>query len=277
MTLERLLSWVRLWIIILLVGFALLITGLRFAANLATGYRDELQQTLSQSLGVRLEFQTITARMSQLDPEVQVQDLLFFDESPQQADALIRSLSVRVDLLRSIVEQRLVIRSLTISGLELILKQLPSGQWTFAEKLLEPAERSMLNFARIEELALTNFAIRLEQSQQDWLVTAMNPSGLFLGLQGGQRVAKGTLNLMLDQGLAGQSFELQNLRFSATFDDAPGRFLSSNFTAYAELNGLPSTLISKDIPVIRRPRRSVCIRVGEKPGGYRIVQRKTNC
>ena len=47
----------------------------------------------------------------------------------------------------------------------------------FAEKLLEPAERSVLNFARIEELALTNFAIRLEQSQQDWLVTAMNPSG----------------------------------------------------------------------------------------------------
>ena len=184
MTLERLLSWVRLWIIILLVGFALLITGLRFAANLATGYRDELQQTLSQSLGVRLEFQAITARMSQLDPEVQVQDLLFFDESPQEADALIRSLSVRVDLLRSIVEQRLVIRSLTISGLELILKQLPSGQWTFAEKLLEPAERSVLNFARIEELALTNFAIRLEQSQQDWLVTAMNPSGLFLGVAG---------------------------------------------------------------------------------------------
>ena len=250
MTLERLLSWVRLWIIILLVGFALLITGLRFAANLATGYRDELQQTLSQSVGVRLEFQAITARMSQLDPEVQVQDLLFFDESPQEVDALIRSLSVRVDLLRSILEQRLVIRSLTISGLELILKQLPSGQWTFAEKLLEPAERSVLNFARIEELALTNFAIRLEQSQQDWLVTAMNPSGLFLGLQGGQRVAKGTLNLMLDQGRAGQSFELQNLRFSATFDDEPGRFLSSNFTAYAELNGLPSTLISKDIPVV---------------------------
>ena len=50
MTLERLLSWVRLWIIVLLVGFALLITGLRFAANLATGYRDELQQTLSQSI-----------------------------------------------------------------------------------------------------------------------------------------------------------------------------------------------------------------------------------
>ena len=45
--------------------------------------------------------------MSQLDPQVQVQDLLFFDESPQQADALIRSLSVRVDLLRSLVEQRL--------------------------------------------------------------------------------------------------------------------------------------------------------------------------
>ena len=102
MTLERLLSWVRLWIIILLVGFALLITGLRFAANLATGYRDELQQTLSQSVGVRLEFQAITARMSQLDPEVQVQDLLFFDESPQEVDALIRSLSVRVDLLRFI-------------------------------------------------------------------------------------------------------------------------------------------------------------------------------
>ena len=73
-----------------------------------------------QSLGVRLEFQAITARMSQLDPEVQVQDLLFFDESPEEADALIRSLSVRVDLVRSLVEQRLVIRSLTISGLELI-------------------------------------------------------------------------------------------------------------------------------------------------------------
>ena len=146
MTLERLLSWVRLWIIVLLVGFALLITGLRFAANLATGYRDELQQTLSRSLGVHLEFQTITARMSQLDPEVQVQELLLFDESPEQADALIRSLSVRVDLFRSIVEQRLVIRSLTISGLELILKQLQSGQWTFAEKLLEPAERSVLRF-----------------------------------------------------------------------------------------------------------------------------------
>ena len=250
MTFDRLLSWVRLWIIILLVGFALLITGLRFAANLATGYRDELQRTLSEAVGIGLEFQTITARMSQLDPEVKVQNLRLFDEKPEQADALIRSLSVRVDLPRSIAEQRLVIRSLTISGLELILKQMPNGRWTFAKTPLQPAERSVLNFARIEELALTNFAIRLEQSQQDWLITAMNPSGLFLGIKKGQRVAKGTLNLMLDQGHAGQSFELQNLRFSASFDDEPGRFLSSNFTAYAELSGLPSTLLPMEFPWI---------------------------
>ena len=216
MTFDRLLSWVRLWIIMLLVGSALLITGLRFAANLVTGYRDELQQTLSEALGIHLQFQTITARMSQLDPEVKVQELLLFDKSPEQADALIRSMSVRVDLLRSLLEQRLVVRSLTISGLELILKQTPSGQWAFARRLLEPAERSLLNFARIEELALTNFAIRLEQTKQDWLITAMNPSGLFLGRQEGRRVAKGTLNLMLDHGYAGQPFELQNLRFSAS-------------------------------------------------------------
>ena len=161
MTFDRLLSWVRLWIIVLLVGFALLITGLRFAANLVSGYRDQLQRTLSEAVGIHLEFQTITARMSQLDPEVKVQELLLFDESPEQADALVRSMSVRVDLFRSIMEQRLVVRSLTISGLELILKQMQSGHWTFASRLLEPAERSLLDFARIEELALTNFAIQI--------------------------------------------------------------------------------------------------------------------
>ena len=250
MTFDRLLSWVRLWIIVLLVGFALLITGLRFAANLVSGYRDQLQRTLSEAVGIHLEFQTITARMSQLDPEVKVQELLLFDESPEQADALVRSMSVRVDLFRSILEQRLVVRSLNISGLELILKQMQSGHWTFANRLLEPAERSLLDFARIEELALTNFAIRLEQTKQDWLVTAVNPSGLFLGRQEGHRVAKGTLNLMLDQGYAGQSFELQNLRFSASFDDEPGRFLSSDFTAYVELNGLPSSLFEARFPLI---------------------------
>ena len=71
---------------------------------------------------------------------------------------------------------------------------------------------------------------------------------------------------------AGQSLELQNLRFSASFDDAPGRFLSSNF-CLRELNGLPSTLISEDILVIGG-LDDLSASVWVKSRGYRIFKGK---
>ena len=97
-----------------------------------------------EAVGSHLEFQTITARMSQLDPEVKVQELLLFDESPEQADASV--VSVRVDLFRSILEQRLVVRSLTISGLELILSRCKVGIGPL-RAIARAAERSLLDFA----------------------------------------------------------------------------------------------------------------------------------
>ena len=245
---SRLFGWIRVGLIVALLGFALFITSLRFAANLATEYRDELQQSLSETLGFRLQFQSISARLNLLDPEIQVEDVLLFGITPQSADARIRSLSIRVDLFRSMIEQRLAVRSLTISGLEMVLKQQSDGRWLFAGRPLEAGEKSLINFGRVEQLALTDFAIRLIQGDQDWLVSAMNPSGLFLTQTGPRRVAKGTLDLMLDQSGAERPFQLQNLRFSAVFDDQPGRFLSSNFSAYAEVGDLPSNLVSAQLP-----------------------------
>ncbi|MGA0169271.1 MAG: DUF3971 domain-containing protein, partial [Pseudomonadales bacterium] len=245
---SRFFGWIRVGLIVALLGFALFITSLRFAANLATEYRDELQQSLSETLGFRLQFQSISARLNLLDPEIQVEDVLLFGITPQSADARIRSLSIRVDLFRSMIEQRLAVRSLTISGLEMVLKQQSDGRWLFAGRPLEAGEKSLINFGRVEQLALTDFAIRLIQGDQDWLVSAMNPSGLFLTQTGPRRVAKGTLDLMLDQSGAERPFQLQNLRFSAVFDDQPGRFLSSNFSAYAEVGDLPSNLVSAQLP-----------------------------
>ena len=247
---SRFFGWIRVGLIVALLGFALFITSLRFAANLATEYRDELQQSLSETLGFRLQFQSISARLNLLDPEIQVEDVLLFGITPQSADARIRSLSIRVDLFRSMIEQRLAVRSLTISGLEMVLKQQSDGRWLFAGRPLEAGEKSLINFGRVEQLALTDFAIRLIQGDQDWLVSAMNPSGLFLTQTGPRRVAKGTLDLMLDQSGAERPFQLQNLRFSAVFDDQPGRFLSSNFSAYAEVGGLPSNLVSAQLPAL---------------------------
>ena len=245
---SRFFGWIRVGLIVALLGFALFITSLRFAANLATEYRDELQQSLSETLGFRLQFQSISARLNLLDPEIQVEDVLLFGITPQSADARIRSLSIRVDLFRSMIEQRLAVRSLTISGLEVVLKRQSDGRWLFAGRPLEAGEKSLINFGRVEQLALTDFAIRLIQGDQDWLVSAMNPSGLFLTQTGPRRVAKGTLDLMLDQSGAERPFQLQNLRFSAVFDDQPGRFLSSNFSAYAEVGDLPSNLVSAQLP-----------------------------
>ena len=247
---SRFFGWIRVGLIVALLGFALFITSLRFAANLATEYRDELQQSLSETLGFRLQFQSISARLNLLDPEIQVEDVLLFGITPQSADARIRSLSIRVGLFRSMIEQRLAVRSLTISGLEMVLKQQSDGRWLFAGRPLEAGEKSLINFGRVEQLALTDFAIRLIQGDQDWLVSAMNPSGLFLTQTGPRRVAKGTLDLMLDQSGAERPFQLQNLRFSAVFDDQPGRFLSSNFSAYAEVGGLPSNLVSAQLPAL---------------------------
>jgi len=247
-SMSRFFGWIRIGLIVALLGFALFITSLRFAANLATEYREELQQSLSETLGVSLQFQSISARLRLLDPEIQIEDVLLFDIAPQSADARIRSLSIRIDLFRSMIEQRLAVRSLTISGLEMVLKHQSDGRWFFAGRPLEAREKSLINFGRVEQLALTDFAIRLIQGDQEWLVSAMNPSGLFLTQTGPRRVAKGTLDLILDQSGTERPFQLQNLRFSAVFDDEPGRFLSSNFSAYAEVGDLPSNLVSAELP-----------------------------
>ena len=133
---SRIFGWIRIGLIVALVGFALFVTILRFAANVATEYRTELQRSLSETLGVQFQFQSISAHLRLLDPEVEVEDVLLFGASPLNADALIRSLSIRIDLFRSMIERRLAVRSLTLSGLELVLKQQPDGQWYFGSKPL---------------------------------------------------------------------------------------------------------------------------------------------
>ncbi len=143
-----------------LVVVALLISAARLALPFAEGYRNVLENTLSQRLGSRVSLGTLTVRLAGWEPRLILGQVLLSDPRTGADVLSLKAMELDLDVLNSLRMASPQLRRLTLVGAHLRLERSREGRWH-----LVGAEALKRDHPRALELFLGQGRLNLTESE----------------------------------------------------------------------------------------------------------------
>lgn len=121
-------KWFYLLIATVLICLAVLVQSGRSFSHLVGDYQQTIASYLSHKLNAHVSFGRLSAEWDGLKPSLQVRDLLIKNQAQQPIVALQQA-RMRLDILASVMNGRLVWSDLTLTEVQMAFVQQPDGFW----------------------------------------------------------------------------------------------------------------------------------------------------
>lgn len=123
----------RIFIIITLavtlISAAIVFSVLRAVLPYATGYKNEIQQELSQQIGLPVEIDTIDAAIHWFSPRLRLLDVSVFDKKNKVPLFNFHEAFVGLDVVSSILRGELIVDDIGLIGTDLSIEKLSENEW----------------------------------------------------------------------------------------------------------------------------------------------------
>ncbi|MBT8119918.1 MAG: hypothetical protein KJN89_09405 [Gammaproteobacteria bacterium] len=129
----RLVLRFRIFIIIslavLLISAAVVFSVLRAVLPYATGYKIEIQQEISQQIGLPVEIESIDAAIHWFSPRLKLIGVSVYDERNKVPLFNFKEAFVELDVLASIIHNDIIVDNIGLVGADLSIERLAENEW----------------------------------------------------------------------------------------------------------------------------------------------------
>ncbi|MBT8133533.1 MAG: hypothetical protein KJO03_03430 [Gammaproteobacteria bacterium] len=123
----------RIFIIIslavLLISAAVVFSVLRAVLPYATGYKIEIQQEISQQIGLPVEIESIDAAIHWFSPRLKLIGVSVYDERNKVPLFNFKEAFVELDVLASIIHNDIIVDNIGLVGADLSIERLAENEW----------------------------------------------------------------------------------------------------------------------------------------------------
>jgi uncharacterized protein YhdP len=114
---------------VILITAAVLFSVLRAVLPYATGYKNEIQQELSQQIGLPVEINSIDAAIHWFSPRLKLIDVAVYDEKHKTPLFNFKEAFVGLDVIASIVRQEIIVDDVGLIGADISIEKLSEREW----------------------------------------------------------------------------------------------------------------------------------------------------
>ena len=129
----RLVLRFRIFIIIslavLLISAAVVFSLLRAVLPYATGYKNEIQQEISQQIGLPVEIESIDAAIHWFSPRLKLIGVSVYDEKNKVPLFNFKEAFVELDVIASIMHNDFIVNDIGLVGADLSIERLTENEW----------------------------------------------------------------------------------------------------------------------------------------------------
>ena len=129
----RLVLRFRIFIIIslavLLISAAVVFSVLRAVLPYATGYKNEIQQEISQQIGLPVEIESIDAAIHWFSPRLRLIGVSVYDEKNKVPLFNFKEAFVELDVIASIMHYDIIVDDVGLVGADLSIERLTENEW----------------------------------------------------------------------------------------------------------------------------------------------------
>jgi uncharacterized protein YhdP len=125
----RLRVYIIIFLAVMLISAAVLFSVLRAVLPHATGYKNEIQQEISQQLGLPVEIDSIDAAIHWFSPRLKLIHVSVFDEKYKVPLFNFRQAFVELDVIASILRQEIIIADVGLIGADISIEKLSESEW----------------------------------------------------------------------------------------------------------------------------------------------------
>jgi uncharacterized protein YhdP len=123
----------RIFIIIslavVLISAAVIFSVLRAVLPYATGYKSEIQQELSQEIGLPVEIDSIDAAIHWFSPRLKLIGISVYDEKNKVPLFNFREAFVELDVISSILRREIIVDDVGLIGADISIEKLSDNEW----------------------------------------------------------------------------------------------------------------------------------------------------
>ena len=112
-----------------LISVAIVFSVLRAVLPYATGYKNEIQQEISQQIGLPVEINTIDAAIHWFSPRLKLIDVSVFDKKYKVPLFNFHEAFVELDVVSSILRGELIVDDIGLIGTDLSIEKLSDNEW----------------------------------------------------------------------------------------------------------------------------------------------------
>ncbi len=174
-------KWFYLLIASVLIFLAVLVQSGRSFSHLVGDYQQAIATYLSHKLNAQVSFGSLSAEWDGLKPSLHVRDLLIKNQTQQPIVALQKA-HLRLDILGSVVNGRLVWSELTLTDVQMAFVQTPEGFWhlhglpkaapVVNPSPVEPTEQNRANMDALVDMLLLSTHIEFKRSHLNFQFTS---------------------------------------------------------------------------------------------------------
>jgi len=230
--------WIRIGLISLVIGAAVMITMLRGVVSLLESYQVEVEQWVSQQVGVPIDYESLSADLIYLNPRLTVRGLRV--GGPEQIDLESAHIGLQINLAQSILTRSLVLVELELEGLRASLVPKADGGWGvlgLPESGSAPAFNLRQFLERAEQISVQSSSILVEAKRPVSLMFEDEGQGLRLTSTDTQRVLSGEMQVVAD--LANKLSLRETVSIVATVERDGAALVDGQISAYLTLKPTP--------------------------------------
>ncbi len=121
--------YVIICLAVVLISAAVVFSVLRAILPYATSYKNEIQQEISQQIGLPVRIDTIDAAIHWFSPRLRLIDVTVYDEKGTVPLFVFREAFVELDLITSILRREFIVDDVGLIGVDLSIEKLSDNEW----------------------------------------------------------------------------------------------------------------------------------------------------
>lgn len=114
---------------VVLISAAVIFSALRAVLPYATGYKNEIQQEISQQIGLPVEIKSIDAAIHWFSPRLRLIDVSVYDEKKKIPLINLREAFVELDVMASLLRREIIVADIGLVGADLSIEKLSENEW----------------------------------------------------------------------------------------------------------------------------------------------------
>ena len=121
--------YVIICLAVVLISAAVIFSALRAVLPYATGYKNEIQQEISQQIGLPVKIGTIDAEIHWFSPRLKLIDVVVYDEKSVTTLLDFDEAFVELDIVASIFRNEIIVDAVGLIGVDLSIEKFSDDEW----------------------------------------------------------------------------------------------------------------------------------------------------